>query len=142
MAARIESSRQAGVGPQSALAAAAAHASLQARARHHGAMAALAGAAPAFPAAAQLAGRWLAAQMLSNQLPQEVLELIVASAFLPDWGLPIPGAAQTPVCHVVSCALAAYMLEKCPRMSCKLLCMGCYMGLAVMTALSALLSAQ
>ncbi len=94
MAARIDSGGQAGVGPQSMLAAAAAHGSLQARARHHGAVAALAGAAPAFPAAAQLAGRWLAAQMLSNQLPQEGLELIVASAFLPDWGLPIPGATQ------------------------------------------------
>ena len=65
-----------------------------ARAAHHGAMAALAGSAPAFPAACQLAGRWAAAQMLSWQLPQEALELVAASAFLPDWGLPIPGAAQ------------------------------------------------
>lgn len=94
MADRIKSGRQAGVGPQSVLAAAASHALLQARARHHGAMAALAGSAPAFPAACQLAGRWAAAQMLSWQLPQEALELVAASAFLPDWGLPIPGAAQ------------------------------------------------
>ena len=97
MAERLESSQEAGPGPASELAAAASHALLQACARHHGMMAALAGAAPAFPAAAQLAGRWLAAQMLSNQLRQEALELLVAAAFLPERGLPVPGQHALPI---------------------------------------------
>ena len=97
MADRLQSSQEAGPGPASELAAAASHALLQARARHHGMMAALAGAAPAFPAAAQLAGRWLGAQMLSNQLRQEALELLVAAAFLPERGLPIPGQHVLPL---------------------------------------------
>ena len=103
------SSQQAGPGPASGLAAAASHALLQARTRHHGMMAALAGAAPAFPAAAQLAGRWLAAQMLSNQLQQEALELLVAAAFVPERGLPIPGQLDLPLASLsamLCCAMA------------------------------------
>lgn len=43
------------------------YAELQQRAQHHGLASALAGAAPAFPGTAQLARRWVAAHMLSNQ---------------------------------------------------------------------------
>ena len=43
------------------------YAQLQQRAQHHGFAAALAGSAPAFPGTAQLAQRWVAAHMLSNQ---------------------------------------------------------------------------
>ncbi|KAK9832639.1 hypothetical protein WJX81_006336 [Elliptochloris bilobata] len=66
------------------------YAQLQQRAQHHGFAAALAGNAPAFPGAAQLARRWVAAHMLSSQVAGEAVELLAAAAFTPEAGLPQP----------------------------------------------------
>jgi hypothetical protein len=90
MAAKL-GDRQIQAGPAARLAGAADPRLLQARRDHHAMMSALAQSAPAFPSAAQLAERWLAAQMLSNHLCAEAAELIVAAAFAPDQALPVPG---------------------------------------------------
>lgn len=92
MAAKLGSSEEASPDtPTAQLAAAASFASVQRRAAHHGLMSALAGSAPAFPAAARMAQRWLGAQMLSNQIFLEAGELLVAAAFSPERGLSVPG---------------------------------------------------
>ncbi len=78
-------------GPAAQLAASADPRLLQRRKDHHAMMASLALSAPAFPAAVQLAERWLAAQMLSNHICTEAADLIVAAGFLPDQALPVPG---------------------------------------------------
>jgi hypothetical protein len=92
MAAKLGSSEEAFPDtPTAQLAAAASFAAMQRRAAHHGLMSALAGSAPAFPTAARMAQRWLGAQMLSNQICLEAGELLVAAAFSPERGLPVPG---------------------------------------------------
>lgn len=101
MAAKLgcpEEAAQAG-SPGGRLAAAASFPALQTRSAHHALMSALAGSAPAFPAAARLAHRWLAAQMLSNHICPEAAELLTAAVFSPGRGPPVPGwgAAPPPV---------------------------------------------
>ena len=70
--------------PEAALAQTAQHAALRRRARHHAMLAALSGSAPAFPAAAKLASRWLAAHMLSNHITEPITELLTAAVFSAD----------------------------------------------------------
>lgn len=77
--------------PEVMLACAAQHAALRRRAKHHAMLAALSGAAPAFPAATQLASRWASAHMLSNHITEPMSELLVAAAFSSDRGASIPG---------------------------------------------------
>ena len=77
--------------PEAMLARAARHAELRQRAKHHAMLAALSGAAPAFPAAAQLASRWASAHMLSNHITEPIAELLMAAAFSADRGASIPG---------------------------------------------------
>ena len=77
--------------PETMLAHAAEHAALRRRAKHHAMLAALSGAAPAFPATAQLASRWVAAHMLSNHITEPMSELLTAAAFSADRAALIPG---------------------------------------------------
>ena len=76
---------------ETALARAAEHDALRRRARHHAMLAALCGAAPAFPAAAQLASRWLAAHLLSNHVTEPISELLTAAVFSSEKTVPVPG---------------------------------------------------
>ena len=76
---------------EAALAQAAEHDALRRRARHHGMLAALCGAAPAFPAAAQLVSRWLAAHLLSNHVTEPISELLTAAVFSSERTVPVPG---------------------------------------------------
>ena len=76
---------------EAALARAAEHDALRRRARHHAMLAALCGAAPAFPAAAQLASRWLAAHLLSNHVTEPISELLTAAVFSSEKTVPVPG---------------------------------------------------
>ena len=66
---------------------------LSQRAQHHGLISGVAGQNPAFPMAARLAVRWVAAHMLAGvHVPVEAVELMVAAAFLPEASvMPPPG---------------------------------------------------
>ncbi len=77
--------------PEAMLARAAEHAALRRGAKHHAMLAALSGSAPAFPAAAQLASRWVSAHMLSNHITEPMSELLTAAAFSADRAALIPG---------------------------------------------------
>ena len=66
---------------EAALKHAAQHAALRRRAKHHAMLASLSGTAPAFPASAQLASRWVAAHMLSNHITEPISELLTAAGF-------------------------------------------------------------
>lgn len=77
--------------PEAMLARTAEHAALRRSAKHHAMLAALSGAAPAFPAAAQLASRWVSVHMLSNHITEPMSELLTAAAFAADRAALIPG---------------------------------------------------
>lgn len=97
--------------PEAALARAAGHAALRGRARHHATLAALSGSAPAFPAAAQLASRWLAAHMLSNHVAEPLSELLTAAVFSADAAAHVPGELHLLIeCHVM---MAHTALKQC-----------------------------
>ena len=76
---------------EAALWRAAQHAALGRRAKHHAMLAALSGTAPAFPAAAQLASRWVSAHMLSNHITEPMSELLTAAGFSAGRAAVIPG---------------------------------------------------
>jgi U3 small nucleolar RNA-associated protein 22 len=66
---------------------------LLARSWHHGLIAGVANANPAFAPSVRLAQRWLGAHMLSNHLAPEAIELIAAAAFVGPSGGPAGGPA-------------------------------------------------
>ena len=67
---------------------AAVHNDRQNRLKHHGMMTQLAGLHPTLRATAELALRWTASQLMSNHVPQEATELIVAAAYVSPTGAP------------------------------------------------------
>lgn len=69
---------------------------LSQHAQHHGLILGVAGQNPAFPMAARLGVRWVAAHMLAGvHLPVEAIELMVAAAFLPGASvMPSPGESS------------------------------------------------
>ena len=91
---------------EAALARAAEHNAMRRRARHHAMLAALCGAAPAFPATAQLASRWLAAHLLSNHVTEPISELLTAAVFSSEKTVPIPGKPYLPL----SFSFASYII--------------------------------
>ena len=102
---------------EAALVRAAGHDALRRRARHHAMLAALCGAAPAFPAAAQLAARWLAAHLLSNHVTEPISELLTAAVFSDEKTVPIPGKPYLLLsfffasCIIVGLGLMAMMTD-------------------------------
>jgi len=87
--------------PQLSLTRQAQHAALRQRAKRHAMLAALSGAAPAFPAATQLASRWVAVHMLSNHITEPLSELLTAAGFSSDRRSSVPGKP-----HPCACCLA------------------------------------
>lgn len=90
--------------PQLSLTRQAQHAALRQRAKHHAMLAALSGAAPAFPAATQLASRWVAVHMLSNHITEPLSELLTAAGFSSGRGASVPGKP-----HPCACSLAFFI---------------------------------
>jgi U3 small nucleolar RNA-associated protein 22 len=63
--------------------------------RHHGAVVTLHHMYPSFASAGRLLKRWVASHMLSSQLPEEMLELIMASVYLDPGAHEVPTTAHT-----------------------------------------------
>ena len=100
---------------EAALAHAAQHTALDRRAKHHAMLAALSGTAPAFPAAAQLASRWVSAHMLSNHITEPMSELLTAAGFSADRAAVMPGklsarGASQPPLYICLCAFSQSVL--------------------------------